>query len=516
VSRIFLVTQTGPDLRTHKGQGPHLRRLIANNRIEVEHADEWWVALADSAKEAKGYVAGGVEERILAKGGKRKGQPAPQPGSGGTTGGVPIANGFPHMWRYTYTRGNGDAIMNPPNVFNDALVAGISRWHATTVGISPWSDSDQPVANTIFAKLKALNPAIQIYLYNTCSLLSQNLGPNPTSFVREAWLLATSPTNLRLYNIADSLGYPSDNELVIVGFDLGLAGPRNYANIWKKYGATADGYWFDYFIGPIADFRLSGKHVNPAIPAPGYASEAAMNTAFNGYLTTFATEMASAAGLKVGNSGGYTSLAIHQALGNAGELMENWYSFNFNGYNTMDAAMARALQWQGSDPTGDGTVFMASYDSLTQTSTTFAKEARFTLGSACVAGGMGYTGNLGITYGASTGLGTLVNHDMNTWADEYTVDTNGVSDGVGTIPENRGWLGRPTAFGFKAASGCYVREFDRGIVVVNGTLSTINHPLTGNWRRIQGVFDTVVNNGAAVSGSVSVPAFDARFLLRAA
>jgi len=235
-----------------------------------------------------------------------------------------------------------------------------------------------------------------------------------------------------------------------------------------------------------------------------------MNAAFNGYLTTFAGAMSTAAGLKVGNSGGYTSLAIHQALGNAGELMELWDDSNFNGYGTFDNAMARALQWQGSDPTGDGTVFLASYSSFTQADRPqFTQAARYTLGSACIAGGMGYVGNSGLTYAGT-------NHDQNTWADEYTVDVNGVSDGVGTISANRGWLGRPLAFGSKASSGCWVREFTNGIVVVNGTNGTLSHPLTGNWKRLQGVFDTVVNNGAAVSGSVSVPAFDARFLLRAA
>jgi len=513
VSRIFLVTQTGPALKTHKGEGPHLRRLIANNKVEVESADEWWVVLADGAKEAKGYVSQNVQERILAKGGKPKGHPAPQPGGGGTigSGGGIIVNGFPHMWRESYTRGSGADIISSPNVFNATLVASIARWHATTINISPFCDSDLPVYNTIFAQLKAINPDIKIYLYNTCSLLTQNLGPNPTSFVREAWLACTDPTDLRLYDTA-GFGYPGGgplSNLQGVMFDLGRVGPTNYANLWKKYGATADGYWFDYYIGPVASYIIN-RHVDITLPAPGYASEAAMNTAFNGYLSTFAAQMSSAAGLKVGNSGGYTSLALHQALGNAGELMENWDSSNFNGYNTFDAAMARATAWQGSDPTGDGTCFHASYNTFTQSDRPqFTTAVRFTLGSACITGGMGYVGNSGLTYGGT-------NHDQNTWADEYTVDVNGVSDGVGTIAANRGWLGRPTAFGAKASSGCWVREFDRGIVIVNGTSGTISHPLTGNWKRLQGVFDTVVNNGAAVSGSVSVPAFDARFLLRAA
>jgi hypothetical protein len=511
MSSIFLVTQTGAAVKTHKGKGSHLRSLLANNKMEVESADEWWVVHADSAKQGRAFAAGGVEGRILAKGGKHKGWPVPQPSGGGTSGPpvTPSANGFPHMWRYSFTRGSGVDIMPTLSTFNDQLVADISRWHATTINISPFCDSDQPVANTIFARLKAANPAIQIYLYNTTSLLTQNLGPNPTSFVREAWLACTDPTDLRLYDITDGLGYPGESNLVGVFFDLSRVGPTTYANLWKKYGATADGYWFDYYIGNVANYVFTHR-VNPALPAPGYASEAAMNTAFSAALDSFGVAMQSAAGLKVGNSGGnfYTPLSVQQRCG--GELLENWPPYA----TTFDDNMNRALLWQGSDPTGDGTAFLSKYDSVTQGQPTFWPQARFVLGSACIAGGMGYVGNLGITYGASTGLGTLTNHDQNVWADEYTVDVNGVSDGVGTIAANRGWLGRPLAFGSKASSGCWIREFTNGIVIVNGSGSNISHPLTGNWRRLQGVFDTTVNNGAAVSGSVSVPTSDARFLLR--
>jgi len=433
---------------------------------------------------------------------------------GGSLTSVP--NGFPHMWRYTYTRGSGDAIITSPNVFDTTLVAGISRWHATTINISPFSDSDLPVYNTVYSQLRTLNPSIKIYSYNTCSFLTQNLGPNPTSFVREAWLLATVP-NRRFYCVLDAgVGFPHDgtlpgSDLVGVAFDLSAVGPTAYANIWKKYGGFGDGYWFDYFIAPVADYILNAGH-DLDYALAGYGSKSAVNTAETTALTSFATAMQSDPKLKVGNSGGYTSLAIHQTPTPAGELLENWPT---GVPGNFDTNMTRALAYQGTDPTGDGTAFLAKYDSVTQGQPTFWSQARFTLGSACVAGGMGYVGNLGITYGASTGLGTLVNHDMNIWADEYTVDSTGTSDGTGTVAANRGWLGRPTAFGFKHASGCWVREFTNGIVIVNGSGSTINHPLTGTWRRLRGVFDTTVNNGATVSGTVSVPTSDARFLLRA-
>ena len=356
-------------------------------------------------------------------------------GSGGgslTTG----SNGFPHMWRYSFTAGSGSPLITSPNVFDTALLAKIARWHTTTINISPFSDSDLPGYNTVYAQLRALNPAIKILLYNTCSLLSQNLGPNPTSFVREAWLLATSPTDIRLYDITDGLGYPGESNLLGVFFDIGVAGPATYANIWKKYGAFGDGYFFDFFISLVANYVFTHR-VNPALPAPGYASEAAMNTAFTTALTAFATAMASDPKLKVGNSGGYSTVVTHQAAAPAGELLELWDSFA--GYGTFDNAMARALNWQGSAPTGDGTVFLASYTSgLTQANAGFAKLARYTLGSACVAGGMGYVGN--------SGLLSAAGNDQNIWADEYTVDPTGVSDGTGTVAANRGWLGRPLAF----------------------------------------------------------------------
>jgi len=509
MSRIFLVTQTGPALKTHKGEGPHLRRLIANNKVEVESADEWWIALADSAKQARAYVAGGVQERILAKGGKAKGHPAPQPSGGGTGGGTgttPIVNGFPHMWRYSYTSGSGDPIISTTNVFNTALIAQIARWHLTTINISPFNNSDLPVHNAIFALLKAQNPDIKIYVYNTFSVLTQNLGPNPTSFVREAWLLMTVPDR-RLYDNVDGLPYPNDS---IFGgaFHLPNIGPANYANLWKKYVGTADGYWLDYYIGIISAARFVGSGHTVDFALAGYGSSAAMDTAFTTAIDAVTTILQTDPLPVIVNAGQLSTDA--SVLRNDGELMENWPPIT-GAYHTFDDCMNHALLWQGTDPTGDGGVFLSvNTDNATQTDAGFRQPARFTLGSACIAGGMAYSG-----HAVNNNLLTA-NNDMLIWADEYTVDTNGVSDGVGTISANRGWLGRPLAFGFKHSSGCWVREFTNGIVIVNGSGSNISHPLTGNWRRIQGVFDTTVNNGAAVSGSVFVPTSDARFLLRAA
>jgi len=424
-------------------------------------------------------------------------------------------NGFPHMWRYSYCSGSGSPIVITENVLLDtALLAKIARWHVTTMNISPFTDSDRALYNTVFAILKATNPAIRTYLYNTCSLLTQNLGPNPTSFVREAWLLEIGPPDQRLYDtfpITDTHfgAYPSENPLVGVMHHLPHIGGVTYANLWKKYGTLGDGYWLDYFIDRPSAAQFYNPNNHPVDYAlAGYGSMAEMNAAFTAALQAFATALQGDAGKTTIVNSGFVSTDASVFL-NDGELIENWPPISFL-LPTFDACMNRLLLWQGTDPTGDGSAFITlpTGGGITQTDSSFAKMARFALGSACVAGGMAYTGN-----SVNNNLLTS-NNDQLIWADEYTVDRFGVSDGTGTVADNRGWLGRPIAFGFKHASGCWVREFQYGIVIVNGTGGTINHPLTGSWKRIQGVFNTAVNNGAAVSGSVSIPFQDARFLLR--
>jgi len=420
--------------------------------------------------------------------------------------------GFPHMWRYSYCSGSGSPIVITPNVLLDtALLAKISRWHVTTMNISPFTDSDRALYNTVFATLKANNPRIRTYLYNTCSVLTQNLGPDPTSFVREAWLLAIGPPDQRLYNSTDGTAYPSENPLVGPMFHLPNVGGVNYANLWKKYGVLGDGYWLDYFIDrPSAAQFLEPNNYPVDYVLAGYGSMAAMNTAFTAALQAFSTALQSDVGKTQIVNSGFISTDATVFL-NDGELIENWPPISFS-LPTFDACMNRLLLWQGTDPTGDGSVFitMPIGNGPTQGDAGFRQPARFAIGSASIAGGMAYTGN-----SVNQNLLNTVSNDMLTWADEYTVDANGVSDGTGTVAANRGWLGRPTAFGFKHSSGCWVREFQRGIVIVNGSGGTINHPLTGTWRRLRGVFDPTVNNGATVSGTVSVPTSDARFLLRA-
>jgi len=418
--------------------------------------------------------------------------------------------GFPHMWRYSYCSGSGSPIVITPNVLLDtALLAKISRWHVTTLNISPFTDSDRPLYNTVFATLKANNPAIRTYLYNTCSVLTQNLGPDPTSFAREAWLLEIGPPDQRLYNSVDGTAYPSEVATLGVMHNLPNIG-ASYANLWKKYGAFGEGYWLDFFWdrpSTVQFFEPNNYPVNFALA--GYGSPAALDAAYTTALQTFSTALQSdPSKTTIVNSGFFSTDAT--VFLNDGELIENWPPISFS-LPTFDACMNRLLLWQGTNPTGDGSSFitMPIGNGPTQGDAAFRQPARFALGSACVAGGMSYTGN-----SVNQNLLNTVSNDMLTWADEYTVDANGVSDGTGTVAANRGWLGRPTAFGFKHSSGCWVREFQRGIVIVNGSGSTINHPLTGTWRRIRGVFDTTVNNGATVSGTVNVPTSDARFLLR--
>src|SRR6185369_10853707 len=100
--------------------------------------------------------------------------------------------------------------------------------------------------------------------------------PNPTSFVREAWLLAIGPPDQRLYDSVDGLAYPSDNALVGVAHHLPNIGATTYANLWKKYGTLGDGYWFDYYLGIISAARFVGVGHAVNFGLAGYGSSAAM------------------------------------------------------------------------------------------------------------------------------------------------------------------------------------------------------------------------------------------------
>lgn len=127
---------------------------------------------------------------------------------------------------------------------------------------------------------------------------------------------------------------------------------------------------------------------------------------------------------------------------------------------------------------------------------------RFVLGSATLSDGVG-----GIT---NTSLDTFRGY-LPWWADEFSVKPTGSSSDSTTYC---GWLGWPLGT-YRVVGSGYRRNFRGGCVLVNPTGSAITFPFPayeGQYYRIRGTVCPTVNTGAAVSGTISVPANDAIFL----
>ena len=113
------------------------------------------------------------------------------------------------------------------------------------------------------------------------------------------------------------------------------------------------------------------------------------------------------------------------------------------------------------------------------------------------------------------------------WYDEYggsggdaarTGTTSPADHQNVTSPLARGYLGQPVApYEVAGATGCYKREFDNGLAIVNAdsTAHTITVSTSPSlYRRIDGNQDTVTNDGTSNVTSVTVEAHDGIVLLK--
>lgn len=409
---------------------------------------------------------------------------------------------FPHIWMYFGTSGSGsgghgDAFMTSPGVFDAAAVAALAKWDFVTLNISPFTNTDHPENLRIVSLLRAANPRIKILWYHLLTNVFDF--SSAVSMWGETATLASTSLLLRTDNACRYPdGIPSSNT---AGFWDVTGKEAAFLALWQKYGVgNSDGYFHDYLIGKPANWNSAIIDLASA----GYGSVAAMNAATGPATDTIIAGLQATGELQYGNRGGasfYTQDSTIQRCN--GELFESW---DANNVTDFDSWMTTASQWQGSSPTGDGTALFkaeiggpnggSAFDS------TYLRRVRFTLGSACILGGRAYIGFNRSLYG----------DDLTLWADEYTVTPAGATD-TSKSDANKGWLGRPVEFGAKdSGSSLYIRRFDRGIVLVNGTGVSHSYNLGKPYRRIQGVYDTSVNDGATIS-SVTVPARDARFLL---
>jgi len=528
VSRIFLFTQTGGRLKHHAGKGPHIRDLIARHKLEVEQADNWWVVHADNARDARNYIARSTEGRIMAKGGKHRGrpeiQPPPLPGGGGTTGGgVAVTGGFPRIWMYWGTNFAGIPIQTSPGVFDMDMVARLARWNLVTLNTRPWRSFLTPDASyPIDTLLRAENPDIKLVWYDI--LQTQFRSVTPGSMVKAMWDVVSSGPDKRLFQL-DGNSFPNNKPAlyeVDQWWDV-AATPTEAAEmvaVWQAYlyGKGGDGFFVDWFNNAAVPGTVSPLDYARA----GYASLQAIKDANLIANADFATRLKAIGDMLFVNRADLALNLDDATTFNVctGEIFEGWDPDQGQGGGaapgnnpaawTFDSAMTHGCRWQGANPTDDGW-FLIKGETGSATPSTSAKNKlmRYCLGCACVTGGLSYVGNNRNNDSAGTSDDTLF------WADEYAVNlSTGTTDETGAAA-NRGWLGRPTEFGSRdSGTGMWTRRFTNGMVIVNGPGSSHTYTLPAQMRRIQGFYDTTVNDGSLVT-SVTVPSKDARFLLNA-
>jgi len=426
--------------------------------------------------------------------------------------------GFPHMWKWPNYSGSGGPILTAPGVFDTTHVAAAAKCNMVAINSVPFTNPGTPANLGIIAAMKAYNPSLIFSWLEFYQWKFAYTGPNLWG---DVWSLMVGPPDVRFY-MAGSGGtvfWPDNAGNFYDIADVQAALLALYRS--HMVGNGADGILFDTFIAN------AGAWYDPPgidLALAGYATLADLNSANAAATSTIITGLQDAGKLWAnrGAAPGYTPDSIMGLM--TGEMIESWdpdwgqggtqipQGGVSNGlFANFDAAMTQLMSRQGTDPTGDGgnLIKQETGDNLGDPSilgtAAWNKSVRYGLGCACVAGGM-----LNLGYGNAR---NNVN-DVFSNADEYAVDATGHTD-LTMSAANRGWLGRPVAFGFKDAGGCYVRRFQNGIVIVNGPGATRSFTLDATYKRIAGAYDTTVNSGAFVSGTISVPSKDGRFLLRA-
>ena len=401
---------------------------------------------------------------------------------------------YPRPWCYVGSSGNGDpilsgAVLSIGGTFDSANLAAIAKFPMVTINTTPFSDFHPQ----IISMLRALNPRIIIAWYDTFMQRFTFLNPGT---MWKAEYDAFKP-----YELFDTGGnsFPESNPNNF-WIDTGDTQTAQTA-IWQQYainGRDADGVFLDYAHGLVRGGGfVSGLPVDPV--AAGYADQAAMDTATTNALDNCVTAFKSA-GIVLGNGNATAGSKAKWS----GELFEGWPNSQ-GGASNLDTALAVIAPTMGAGIDGGGSALLKLEDFSAGYGATWNKNARYVLGCATLYGGYAFIGPdraLPPTY--TPYYPTL-------WADEWSVTPQGVHDTTGV---HVGWLGRPTELPAKdVTSGIWVRRFTRGVVCVNGTSGSLTVDLGTNYKRITGLRDVTVNNGATEQ-NVSVGAKDAVFLLK--
>lgn len=183
-----------------------------------------------------------------------------------------------------------------------------------------------------------------------------------------------------------------------------------------------------------------------------------------------------------------------------GILLEGWPLGLPADYLSFDDGMARYLRWTArpgrqplsianaySPKIGFGTIEQGQ-DELARTD---YAAMRFGLAIALMGDGY-YTFDNGV-----------FGHYVAWWYDEY----DGAGRGVG-------WLGYAQGAAMSAPGGAWVRTFGNGIAIANPTEAPVTVAVPAGTRKLAGTQDPAHNDGAPVTGSITVPARDGYLLVR--
>lgn len=496
---------SGANLEAAKFSGANLVRADFSG-ANLSHADLSWADMTGANTSETSMHGADMSGTILA--GKA-------PHRSGRSGIDADLVGFPKQWSYFPTAGNGTPLMTSPGVFDASYIAALAKFQLVTLNITPFADTN---ANTaVVSRLKTINSRLKILWYSYTQWAFQNLSPG--TMWGDSWSLIINGPDKRVH-CADATQYPNPpNAPLDEAWWNWMNGSSaaTFANIWRQYGKSkADGYFFDTFVARA--FK------NPVPPDPhaadfalyGYASLNAMNDASEAAADTFVRTALAAddANTSWCNRGGDpTTTPDYIAHRMTGELIEGWdRDWGLGGgtppgfaFADFDAAMNLCLTWQPSDFTKDNSILIATLQGVGQGgpavhTVAWNRNMRYTQASATVAGGYACTS---AREGAS---------DAFNLTDEWFVDAAGVTDQVG-LPQNQGWLGRPTSAATRDSSGIWWRKFQKGMVVVtpnSGGPYSMN--LDRPYKKIVGAWAPSVNDGSTITAITNLQFKDGLFL----
>jgi hypothetical protein len=403
---------------------------------------------------------------------------------------------FPKLFLYAATRGSGWPIINANGSVNMQVAKRISRYQLLTLNSTPFFDLRPGIVDTI----RAMNPAIRILCYD---LYGQRF---PFATAGTNWKAKWDAVNIKngtLFGL-DSVAFVNpSNPWPNFGWPRIAASLDSIVIVNEVRRGHGDGVFVDMIDGPISGLSSdTGSH--PDCGRAGFASTSDFDSARTAAIVAFAKLLHGELKRPIVVGNGIIPDTLAPKIWD-GFMFEGWpfmrgFAAGLPVYRASGEYATIATYCSTCSASGDGTQYNAAS----------AREVRLGLGSACMGSGYaGFSRNRDLPRSGSTYL--------DWWYDEYSVtpvegaSAGGVSDSTGA---HVGWLGRPIEDARQEPGGAWLRQFEHGIVIVNGTRLAVNVDV-GNerqYRRIRGVVDPGTNNGGVSGQLVNIPAADALFL----